>query len=96
MRILEPVDGATFGVSDDVEPGGVVDLDVMVAHCGFEPGAQVGLYLLEPVESAYGFAMVEAGDLVYRVPFIPGAQRIQARSDEGDTQSSVVTFTVEN
>jgi len=95
LRILAPDDGATFGAEDDLEPGGVLDLDVMVAHCGFELGAQVGIYLLEPLESAYGFAMVGEGDLVYRVPFIPGQQRIQARSQDGAIQSEVIAFTVE-
>jgi len=94
IRFASPVEAQVLTADDDVEPGGVVDYDVVVEHCGFTADDEIGIYLLEPVASPYGFRWVTADQLVYRVPFVPGEQRMQARTRDDAVQSEVLSFSV--
>jgi hypothetical protein len=92
--ITAPIEGQVLTADDDVEPGGVVDYDVVVEHCGFTADDEIGIHLIEPVASPYGFRWVTDDMLVYRVPFILGEQRMQARTRGDEVQSEVLSFSV--
>ena len=92
--IVSPQEGQVLTQEDDVVPGGVVDFEVAVQHCGFTADDEIGIYLLEPVASPYGFRWVTEDMLVYQVPFIPGEQQLQARTRDDSVQSAVITFSV--
>jgi len=94
VRIVTPEEGQVLSSADDTMPGGVVDYDVVVEHCGLSPEEQVELLLLSPVESPYGCRMADTERLVYPVPFIPGEQRMRARVVDSTIESAVVTFSV--
>jgi len=56
LELLEPADGAMFTMADDLDPAmGGLQVQVSVASCGFEFDEQIGIYLLDPVETAYAF-----------------------------------------
>jgi len=92
--ITAPVEGQVLTADDDAAPGGVVDYDVVVEHCGFTADDEIGIHLIEPVASPYGFRWVTDDMLVYRVPFIPGEQRMQARTRDDGVQSEILSFSV--
>jgi len=94
VRIVSPVEGQQLSASDDTMPGGVIDFDVVVEHCGLAPEQQVAIFLLAPVESAYGFRMAEEDRLVYSVPFIPGEQSMRAEVTDTAIRSDIRTFSV--
>ena len=92
--ITSPVMGQVLTADDDAVPGGVVDYDVVVEHCGFTADDEIGIHLIEPVASPYGFRWVTDDMLVYRVPFIPGEQLMQARTRDDEVQSGILSFSV--
>lgn len=94
VRIVAPQEGQVLSADDDTMPGGVVDYDVVVEHCGLLPEQQVELLLLSPVESPYGYRMADTERLVYPVPFIPGEQRMQARVVDSTIESTILSFSV--
>ncbi len=53
------------------------------------------IYLLAPVQSAYGTMPVGGDVLVYRVPLLPGAGKLEARLVGATLVSPDVSFTVQ-
>lgn len=97
VNILDPVDGQTITAADDADPSdSTIQYDVVVEAGCLGDLEQVELYLLEPVESSYGFGTLDArGRATIRVPFIPGTNRFLARGSTMTTvTSSEVTVTV--
>ena len=97
VRILDPIDGQTITGADDADPSdATIQYDVVVEAGCLGETEQVELFLLQPVESSYGFGAPDArGRATIRVPFIPGTNRFLARGSTMTTvTSSEVTVTV--
>ena len=96
VAILDPVDGQTITMEDDADPStGELQYDFVVEASCLAEFEQVELFLLEPVESSYGFGAPDArGRATIRVPLIPGSNRFVARGMTTDVSSSEVTVTV--
>jgi len=97
LELLEPADGAMFTMADDLDPAmGGLQVQVSVASCGFEFDEQIGIYLLDPVETAYAFVSAgSTGTASTIVPLVPGTLRMQARSMDESITSNMVTFDVD-
>lgn len=88
LRILEPETG------DTVRGDNVL---VSIEACGLEPGENVRLLLLAPVEADYGFLPYEGRpELGIEVPTLPGEMRFVATDMEDDIRSQEVTVQVES
>ena len=95
LAITRPAEGAAITMADDFDPVMTgLQYEVMVRQCGYTIDDQVGLYLLEPVESPYGYAQADSDVLVIQVPLLPGAGRMQARDTDMTVTSAVVSYTV--
>jgi hypothetical protein len=96
LLLLEPADGAMFTMADDIDPAmGGVQIQVTVASCGFDFDEQIGVYLLDPVETAYAFVSAgTTGTSSTIVPLLPGTLRMEARSMDGAIVSETVTIDV--
>lgn len=89
LRIVEPADG-------EMVPEGRVN--VVVEACRFEMDEQIRLRLTMPVESDYGFAVVEDPSqrlYGFDVPTLPGTMELVADAvDDPATVSEPVAFEV--
>ena len=89
LRIIEPDDGQTV-------PAGRVN--VVVEACRLNEDEQIRLRLTMPVESDYGFAIVEDEDqhlYGFDVPTLPGTMEVVADVvDDPSTVSEPVAFDV--
>jgi hypothetical protein len=95
LSILEPADGAMLTMADDIDPGmGGVQVQVTVASCGFEPDEEIGVYLLDPVETPYAYVMAGTGTASTIIPLVPGALRMEARSMDEAVRSGTISIDV--
>jgi len=96
LTFLDPVDGATITMTDDVDPGmALLQYDFHARACGVDPASQVGVYLLMPTETGYAFTTAGDGNLIFpAVTLIPGALEFQLRTTDGMVQSTSITIQV--
>lgn len=97
LEILAPVDGESVGIEDDADPDmGGLQYELAVLACGFEPGAQIVVWVRAPFDTVFAFLEVEAGSDVARgvVPLVPGELTLEATDADESIQSPPVTFTV--
>lgn len=86
VTIVDPTDGQTISASE---------YDFVIDTVCLEDLEQVELFLLDPVESSYGFGRPDpAGRATIRVPLIPGTNRFVARGTTTTVTSAEVTVTV--
>ncbi len=95
LTILEPADGAMFTMADDIDPSSPnVQIQVTVQSCGFEPDEEVGVYLLDPVETPYAYITTMTGTDSSIIPLVPGMLRMEARSMDETVRSPTITIDV--
>ncbi len=95
LAILEPADGAMLTMEDDIDPAmGGVQVQVTVASCGFEPEEEIGVYLLDPVETPYAYLTAGTGTSSDIIPLVPGTLRMEARSMDESVRSPTITIDV--
>lgn len=86
VTIVDPIDGQTIAASEH---------DFVIDTVCLEDLEQVELFLLDPVESSYGFGRPDpAGRATIRVPLIPGTNRFVARGTTTPVTSAEITVTV--
>jgi len=96
LAFVAPRDGAALTAADDLDPSmGALQYDIRGKACGVDPAMQVGVYMLDPVETGYAFTTAGDGNLVFaNVPLVPGTLRMQLRTLDTMVQSEVISFTV--
>lgn len=96
LAFIAPRDGAALTAADDLDPTmGALQYDVRGKACGVDPALQVGLYMLDPVETGYAFTTAGDGNLVFTsVPLVPGTLRMQLRTIDMMVQSEIISFSV--
>lgn len=96
LTFLAPLDGAAITAADDLDPmTGALQYDIRGKGCGIDPAMQVGVYMLDPVETGYAFTTAGDGNLVFAsVPLVPGTLRMQLRTVDTMVQSDVISFSV--
>jgi hypothetical protein len=95
LAFLEPLDGAMLGPADDIDPAMAgLQTQIRLRACGFEPDEQIGVYLLDPVETAYAFVSADDGTPITVVPLVPGMLRMQARTMDSSVESEIITLDV--
>ncbi|MCB9597998.1 MAG: hypothetical protein H6719_35105 [Sandaracinaceae bacterium] len=96
LTIVSPTDGQTIGAADDADPSDAqLQYDFVIDSTCLEELEQVQLFLLDPVESSYGFGRPDlTGRATIRVPLIPGSNRFIARGMTTSVESAMVTVNV--
>ena len=96
LAFVAPREGAALTAADDLDPSmGALQYDIRAKACGIDPAMQIGVYLLDPIETGYAFTTAGDGNLLFaNVPLVPGALRMQLRTLDAMVQSDVLAFSV--